>query len=247
MKENSVCMGRGRVAALVIADLLPLAVMIPGTATLFTGMLPTPFYLIQVFVLPLLAMLLNFAVVRSGLGWLGRALLIVVVLGVCAFLEIGALLGLHAYMETYAGEDALAQYASSDAADVDGFPSVDALGDYESVEYCFYTSEYGIFFDVETHALRCRYDAGEYLRQAAALEERYAFEPDAEVALDEFRFRMLALESSEDYVYPKYLMFVAQNDAAGEIVYLYCDDDDLDYIESMEDYIRGNLGWKWIR
>jgi len=247
MKKNSVRMGRGRVAALVIADFLPLAAMLLGTAALFTGMLPTPFCLLQVFVLPLLAMLLNFAVIRSGLGRLGRALLVLLVLGVWAFLEIGALLGPHAYMETYSGADALARYAASDAAEVDGFPSADALGDVESVEYCFYTSEYGLFFDVETHALFCRYDVGEYQRQAAALEDRYVFAPDAEAALDGYRFRMVDPDSSEDYIYPKRLMLVGLCDETSEVVYLYSIDDDLDYIGSPEDYIRRDVGWKWIR
>ena len=49
------------------------------------------------------------------------------------------------------------------------------------------------------------------------------------------------------YSYPKKMGFVGTNDQTCEIVYLSFADDDLDYIESLSDFISNSCGFKHIR
>lgn len=43
------------------------------------------------------------------------------------------------------------------------------------------------------------------------------------------------------------MYLIATNDATREIVYLFFFDDDLDYIEDLDEFIRNDCGWKHIR
>lgn len=120
------------------------------------------------------------------------------------------------------------------------------------------TSEFLIFTN-EVDALICQYASAEYEIQKELLEETYTFQtapmmecgyfcnPTAKIG--DYQFRALAIDGtySNAIHYPKCMNFVALNDKTQEIVYLSAYDDDLDFIQSLEEFLKVNCGWNHIR
>jgi len=91
------------------------------------------------------------------------------------------------------------------------------------------------------------------MSQKALLDTTYTFQNDP-MSVDEYTceptakingylFRALSIEEYELY-YPKRVILIATNDEENEIVYMVFYDDDLDYIESLPDFINNECGWK---
>ena len=64
--------------------------------------------------------------------------------------------------------------------------------------------------------------------------------------VDGYSFRVL---SSGEYEmdYPKEVVLIATNDETKEIAYLSYDDQDIDYIDSLDEFILDDCGWEHIR
>lgn len=135
-------------------------------------------------------------------------------------------------------------------------PSIKTLGNTQKNDYYIYSLQMMIFVD-ESQTLVCSYDEEEYQNQKELLEQDYVFQSEpliandhtcqAEVTIDGYLFRMVAIDSSESFIFPKSMMFIATNDDTNEIVYLAYENLDLDYIESLERFIEYSCGWKHIR
>ena len=105
----------------------------------------------------------------------------------------------------------------------------------------------------------CHYGEDAYQQEKARVETAYTFQTqpmeacgytcDATAELDEYAFRVVAYEegSSWDEYFPKSMFLIATNDTTREIVYLSFCDDDMDYIEDLDEFIRNDCGWKHIR
>ena len=72
----------------------------------------------------------------------------------------------------------------------------------------------------------------------------YACEPTAEI--NGYLFRALSIDEYE-LNYPKNMVLIATNADENEIVYMNFCDDDLDYIEVLDEFINDECGWKHIR
>lgn len=106
-------------------------------------------------------------------------------------------------------------------------------------------------FTCDVNALICAYDEDTYSQQKALLEEKYVFQTDAvkgeaTAEVDGYYFRMLS-KNEYEMNYPKEVVLIATNDETNEIVYMSFYDDDLDYIDSLDEFILEDCGWQYIR
>lgn len=132
----------------------------------------------------------------------------------------------------------------------DSFPSmptVAELKDYVRIEhYDYFSSCFGIF-TCDADTLVVTYEPLEYQKQKALLDDRYLFQED-KIAVADYSFRLLVTggEYGSETDYPKRMVFIATNDRECSISYTAFCDDDLDYIESYEELLLGDCGWKHI-
>lgn len=141
-------------------------------------------------------------------------------------------------------------------------PTLSEVGDTEDMTYYLY-EEICLIFAWDADVLVCEYSEAEYIEQKAKIEEKYVFEDEVDVSyndydpyvcypyaeIDGFLFRRLensAEDGGEYYYYPKYVYLIGTNDETREIVYIDFYDIDLDYISSLDEFIEGDCGWKYI-
>ena len=137
-------------------------------------------------------------------------------------------------------------------------PTLEEVGNYTKVEhYDYFSSCFGIF-TCDADTLIVHYDSTEYQEQKNLLDSKYVFQkvemtscgytcnPFAKI--NDYSFRVLDI--NEEYGlgldYPKRLVFIATNDQDNSISYTAFYDDDLDYIESLEEFLLNDCGWKHI-
>ena len=127
------------------------------------------------------------------------------------------------------------------------------IGSPRQVHYYDYESVYGLFFACETDTLVCKYSPEAYASQIALIEDTCQFQTEPTTAhghtcpptaqIDCFLFRTMAVGDA----YPHIMIFIATNDQTHEIAYLSYWDQDLDYIDNLENFIRNDCGWKHIQ
>ncbi len=242
-----------RVIPLVISSLLPLAVITLGALQLIRGSIFTISFALIWLIFPLLLLLLTFIVNLSKIKtWIKIVLNIVLsIIFIFAFLTI-LTLGYFERLRCYDNSDIAKHY--TDISDT--MPTLSEIGNPRNCEYYDYFSIGYIFFDTYTDTLICEYDEADYITEKNKLEEKYVFqsEPmtadeyscDPEITIDGYTFKALSIEEY-DMFYPKEFTFVATNDETNEIVYMHFYDIELDYIESLEEFIYNDCGWKHIR
>lgn len=125
------------------------------------------------------------------------------------------------------------------------------------MEYYYYEGN-GSIFTWTSDVLICGYSDKTYQEHLSWLEDHYVIQQEQvsaheyilepRVSVDGYDFRMLSFEETEYQLdYPKYMVFIATNDETQEIVWLYYEDPDIDYIRSLEEHILNDCGWKHIR
>ncbi|MBQ8404520.1 MAG: hypothetical protein IJX55_08900, partial [Clostridia bacterium] len=113
-------------------------------------------------------------------------------------------------------------------------------------------------FTCNSYALISEYNEEEYEVQKALLNEKYIFQSEEMGAFDTvcehtavvdgYFFRTLSVEGEYKYInYPKNMFLIGTNDQTKEIVYMYFNDIDLDYISSLEDFINDDCGFEHMR
>lgn len=165
------------------------------------------------------------------------------------------LFGNHEDLAHYENEDVSDHY-SEVTKDFKEMPYVSELGEFNNIEYYSYMRSLSVFLD-ESETLICKYDKDEYQKQKKLLEENYVFQSEPltavehtcepEVTIDGYRFRMVEIDTKNSFIFPKSMMFIATNDDTNEIVYMACENMDVDYIDSLAEFINLNCGWKRIR
>lgn len=136
-------------------------------------------------------------------------------------------------------------------------PTLEELGHYTRVEHYDYVSTTFGIFTSEADTLIVHYDSADYQEQKAFLDNKYAFQKEDMTALEYacvpsatingYSFRVLDIdEYGSEIQYPKQMVFIATNDQSHSIAYTAFCDDDLDYIESLEDFLLNVCGWKHI-
>lgn len=245
----------GRIAALVMAGILPLMLLVLGVLMLMGDSVITGSFVITFMVLPVIAYTGCYFVIRARWHPAVRGIGCIAILVAMVFLFIFMMGSGHfSIFYSEAGEEAIAQY-EKDTRDISRMPDIAALGETEEIRYHYFFDQWGVFFDSNCYMLFCRYTEEEYARQTDRIGAEYVFqtEPltahgyavDPTVTMDGYEFRFL---SFNDYklVYPKYMMLIATNEENHEVVYLWYEDDDLDYIESIEEHFLESFGWKYI-
>ena len=134
-------------------------------------------------------------------------------------------------------------------------PSVEGMGGYEDIYFKHYNKKYGLIFESDAYILKASYSEEEYGKQKSALSEKYLFsekvgvlinpedEKEASFKLDGFDFKILS-EREYGLYYPQNIVFVGTSDDKNEIVFIYYNDSDLDYIsETFQEFLVDNCGW----
>lgn len=247
----------GRILALIAVGILPALTVILGILLLCNGLILHPLNVLTFFLLPGLTFGICFLMIRSRkklwLKWLVCILALFLFVQATVYLII---LGPYREREYWTGNDALAKYQESAAL----FPyAIPDIGQPDALEFQFYFKLFGIFFDTETYTLICHYTEPDYLAQKEHLEQTYRFHTEplyghenatlpAEHETDGYLFRFLSFDREEyGLEYPKYMTLLGFSDDTHEIVYLYFDDDDLDYISSWDSFLTTDCGWDHIR
>ncbi len=134
-------------------------------------------------------------------------------------------------------------------------PELSELGNTTDIEHYNVFSAFYIF-STETDYLICRYTQEEYEIQKTRLDTAYTFQTETitddysncepMIEIDGYQFRMLSNEAYDLY-FPKNIVLIGCSDEAREIVYLEFYDLDLDFVDSLKDFITDECGWKYIR
>lgn len=120
-----------------------------------------------------------------------------------------------------------------------------------------------LIFQSEAYTLLCSYDAAAYAAEKAALETRYSFrterllaayqgprtvQPEATIGDDYFRFLIPGdTDSGYNGMFYKHSLLVVTNDERQEIGYVLFNDMDLDYVESLSEFLENECGWSYVR
>lgn len=245
--------------AFALACVFPAGILLLSVMLLLGDTVLNRTFIAGYFILPVLVIfLLKLTVFSQRKVWtkvfLSILLLFVLTVGFFFITTVGKM----EMVSHYQNEEAIENYAGIDTQ-YQGMPSLNDVGNPAELEYVDYFSQQMVFFDVDVKALKCTYEASEYAKEKAFLEERYFFQAEPVsahgymvepiVLMDGYTFRMLSFagEYGNNFDYPKYMMFIATNDATNEIIYLYFVDADIDYIVDLSDFILYDCGWRQIR
>lgn len=249
----------GRILPLIAVGILPFLTMGLGILLLCKGLVFTGLNRFTFFLLPALAFCICFLMLRSRwrvwLKWIG-CILVIAAFAFCTLYLV--IFGPYVRRSYHTGADAFAQCQTDWEGHDSFFYEFTDWGNPTDAEYQFYDKQMGVFFDTYAYTLICHYTEPDYLVQKAHLEETCRFhteplsEPEstlpAEYETDGYTFRFLSFDEEEYRLeYPKYMTILGFNDETHEIVYLYFDDDDLDYISSWDHFLTSDCGWNHIR
>lgn len=246
-----------RKVALVAANLIPFLTIGLGTFLICSGTLLTPAICITYFLIPTVVITLFWRLIGSGWKtWLKSILCVGILLIYIPVMGFAILLGTYHSASQYRGSQAMEQYVSA-STEVPSLPNPDALGAPQSMTYQYYETS-ALIFLTESHTLLCRYTPEAYDAQVAALETDWVFRTEPFTAynaptpeaftLDGFHFRFLSPEEeSYELWFPKYVALVGTNDHTHEIVWLYWNDIDLDYMgKDPADFLSSCCGWNHL-
>lgn len=238
------------VLSLVLLSVLPVIAIVNGVGFVIDGMVLNTISLFTYFALPVITVFLFFIILlKAKKIWVKVALCATVL--VVSLFSFFVLNGFQTYeiLNCYENEELQEQYAENS----DSFmPELSEISKTEKLQYYHYEGNQFVF-EWESKTLICKYSADEYLQQKASLDEKYVFMLDDRTNhqelvtnIDGYFFRVL---SSGEYGmdYPKEVILIATNDETKEIAYLSYDDQDIDYIDSLDEFILDDCGWEHIR
>ena len=241
------------VLSLVIMSILPIIVIILGFVKIADGILVTGSIVFTYFILPIIViLLLALTIFKAKKLWVKVTLGIVIpITFLLSLLFLGAFQS-YEFLNHYENDDVQMHYAENIN---ELMPRLSELSNPQKVDYYHYEGEGFIFF-WQSDSLICKYSDEEYLKQKTSLEKQYVFQTavikldehicEPTIEIDGYSFRMLSRNEYE-MDYPKDVVFIATNDETREIVYICYNDQDRDYIESVEEFILDECGWKHIR
>ncbi len=240
-----------RILALFITNIIPLSAIIFGIDLLTDNFIVKSSYIISYFILPVLAISLSCFILFSDKRRSFKFIVLAMVLLVFTIIFCATvLIEKHEQIRKFENEEVGLHYTETIQT---AMPSLSAISQPINIEYYnYFSSQLGIF-TCEADFLICKYDEKEYLEQKELLSKKYIFQSDSittydyetTVELDGYCFRLLSIDEYE-MNYPKSIVFIGTSDIENEIVYMYFCDDDLDYIESLSDFINEDCGWKHI-
>jgi hypothetical protein len=251
-------MTKPRIAAYVISCVIPLLAIGFGIFLLLNDTILNLNFLIVMIILPIVTSVLLFCTIFSKMRISAKIVVVILLLLIFVVLFIfGFAFGHFESLRRYEGTKAKQRFG--EIVHWETLPNLDEIGQPYSIEYIDYYSSRFLIFTNEVDALICQYTSAEYEMQKSLLEGKYVFqtEPmtasgyscDPTVSIDGYLFRTLTIDDVYGNVihYPKSMAFVAVNDETQEIIYLSAYDDDLDFIQSLEEFLKVDCGWNRIR
>ena len=241
------------VIVLALVSIFPVLVFVAGVGLIKEGMLITTSLVVSYFVFPVIAVLLFVVVlIKAKKDWLKGVLCVFVLVVFGISVLTCRLFQAYEIINKYENEELKTKYSEITN---ELMPSLNEISNPQKLEYYHYVSNFYIF-EADAKTLICEYDDITYSQQKAELEKKYVFqtdsiiddenncEPSAEI--DGYSFRMISVDEYANH-YPKEVVLVATNDGENEIVYMCFCDDDLDYIDSLDEFIIDDCGWEHIR
>ena len=245
-----------RLILFVLLAPLPMLLLLSGTIHLFKGGLPT-FSLVKTnFLFPIAALLtfawiafFNFKTSSRDTKILLSGLIALFVFLVCVFFK-------YEKIYRYENQQVTAVYKES-TEEFSLMPSIESVDNYEQIIYYSYNNFHMIFED-QACILFINYSAENYLQEKQKLNTNYIFQAKSMAAygyscsptaqIGNYHFRVLSIEGEygRNLYYPKNMMLIATNDQTYEIVYIGYQNFDLDYIESLEQFLFKHCGWNHI-
>lgn len=247
-----------RIVAYIISCVTPLLAIGFGIFLLLNDTIFNTSFLIVMIILPITTSVLLFFTVFSKMRIPVKIIVVILILLVFSITFLfGFTIGRFEKLSQYEGAKAIEHYTTASQQSL--LPNLDQVGQPLKIEYFEYYTAGFIIFTNDVHTLICQYAASEYETQKALLEETYIFQtapmtayeyscsPTAKIG--DYQFRALATDGTygNTIIYPKFMYFVALNDKTQEIVYLSAYDDDLDFIQSLEEFLKVDCGWNRIR
>lgn len=238
------------ILSLVLLSVLPVIAIIKGVGLAMDGVILSVSILFSYFALPIIAVLMFLIIlIMAKKTWTKVALCMAVL--IVSLFSFFAFIAFQEYeiINCYENEELQEKYVESDNSFM---PELSEISKPEKLQYYHYEGS-GFVFSWESKTLICKYSADEYLQQKASLDEKYIFMLDDRTNhqelvtnIDGYSFRVL---SSGEYEmdYPKEVVLIATNDETKEIAYLSYDDQDIDYIDSLDEFILDDCGWEHIR
>ena len=239
---------RSRIIALILINLIPIAMIVFGIILFIKNMLINFSFLLTFLVLPCLFSFISFKLITSTIKNYWKIILnILLALAFLFAFFISLFIGSFEALDFYENELAHEEYSKYSVED-EIMPKLDSIIEPDKLEYYVYELHCAIFTS-ETNILVCEYNEQNYLKQKSLLDEQYTFGSDSTIELDEYSFRLLSYNGTygNKLIYPKRVVMIATNDNTHEIAYISYHDVDLDSIPSMEDFIKNDCGWKHIR
>lgn len=256
--SNKKWFSTSRIILFAISCIIPLFFIVKGFMKLCShAPIMTPCMILGIFILPLGAIMLLSACNFNPLRTVWRVIADIVVLAALVFLVLFCfLIGPIVSLDHYEQNEIAAQYTEVHDK-VDAMPKLDEIGTPQKMDYFVFQREEYIF-GWHTYTLVCTYDSSEYEQQKALLDQTYVFQTEDMVAfdyactpyaeIDGYEFRTLSVDYIYKYLdFPKYMVFIATNDDTKQIVYMFCEDPDRDYIgRPLDKHIESTCGWKYI-
>ncbi|MBO5357631.1 MAG: hypothetical protein J6A53_06460 [Clostridia bacterium] len=238
---------KARIIGFIFSIILPIAVIVFGSILLAKGFLLTICFGLAFYAIPLAMIVLFFALIFTKL----KNVLKIIFGSVLTFILIVSFFVLFLYgyfevLDTYEGTEVAENYKESGYFPM---PSLNEIGEPTKTEYYCFFSRYIVFFGSDTDTLICTYNDVDYNEQKKLLDEKYAYMEDKSISIDGYDFRFIEESEGDGYYisFPKYLMLVATNDASNEVVYISFQDDDIDYITSLKEFVLVDCGFRRIR
>lgn len=247
------------IISFALLSLLPLLSIGVGIFLISKGVLFSPSIMITHIAVPVITILLFALVIflqdsRASKITLS-VILTIVFIAVTLFL---LLIMPFAAMDVYKNDEVSFSYQEiSDS--FSAMPELDELGDYNEIIHYDYFSGAMIFYgDADT--LTVHYSPEEYEAQKAETINKYVVYDyrnkiffnkeycDSTAEIDGYSFSVVSCNNQWGYELqlPKKMMFIATNDEKKTISYTSYYDNDLDYIDNLEEFLLKNCGWKYI-
>lgn len=247
-----------RVIIFFITAILPILSIALGCFLLVGGMLCNTSFLITYIAIPIISIALLALLMFSNRGVVLKIILTIFILLAFIFSFVATRLFGTFEMLSYNSENEIGDSYVEVCEYFDSMPTLDELGDYEKVKHYDYFSTVLLIFNTDADTLVVQYDSDEYQKQKALLDSKYVFQEEILVSsvytcqpsftIGDYSFRALSIDEQYSYNldYPKRMVFIATNDQDNSISYTAFYDDDLDYIESLEEFLLNDCGWKHI-
>lgn len=253
MKQKK-CISKKQISALTFASIIPVCAIIFGIELLTDNFIIKTSYIISYFILPFIVTALLTLVMFSGKKRLFKVLSSVMLLFLLSIVFTATtIVEKHEQISIFKDEEIKEFYVKNDNSPM---PLLSEIAQPTKLDYYnYYSSHFGIF-TCDSNTLICKYNEEMYTEQKELLDKKYIFQSNTvndygyndeqATELDDYSFRLLSID---DYKinYPKAVFLIATNDTENEIVYMSFYNDDLDYIESLSEFIKEDCGWVYIR